>query len=133
MPSDASRAGFVGAGGSWRRAGSRMRWSRQDGALEALRALEAGPLRELESGLDALARGDLTVAIEIVKRAAIPATGSGRWMRWPRSIAGLKAALRRTTARAVLCRARSGRSRSLPRRCSRWRTTSPRALKRSAR
>ncbi|MGO9972737.1 MAG: methyl-accepting chemotaxis protein [Solirubrobacteraceae bacterium] len=65
-----SGTGVVGRGGARRRVGARRRSSGQHGALEALRELEAGTLRELEAGLDALARGDLTVTIDIVERVA---------------------------------------------------------------
>jgi methyl-accepting chemotaxis protein len=61
-----SGAVVVGRGGRWRRLSVRGRSSGQARrAVEALRELESGPLRELESGLAALARGDLTVAIDM--------------------------------------------------------------------
>ena len=60
-----SGAVFVGRGGLWRSLTGRARASgHKRRSVDALTELESGTLRELEAGLVAMARGDLTVRVD---------------------------------------------------------------------
>jgi methyl-accepting chemotaxis protein len=75
MSAEVSGPGVLGGGVRWRVPAAMRRSGGQRRAVDLLQELESGPLRALQDGLAALARGDLTVVIECDLAAAEAAAG----------------------------------------------------------